>query len=306
MTGLSASPAAKINLALAVTGIREDGYHTLRSVFLRVALHDRLEVDVDADAVSDSLLIDGDLDATPDNLVLRAAAQLRVEAETTLPALRFHLTKRIPDGAGLGGGSSDAAAAMDLALRAWGVRLHPAARMGAALRLGADGPFFATGHGASLVSGIGEHLVPLPAPEPPAGLVLITPRERLSTAEVFAEYDRDPAGGALERVDEVADTLREEVDGATLAATTVMLREANDLWLPATRLLPGLTAMRDAAASVLGRAVLLTGSGSTLVAVYPSAVVAERAAATLQAAAPPELVGATIISTSTVGKGEDS
>lgn len=308
MTTFSAAAHAKINLSLAVTGVRDDGFHLLRSVFLRLTLHDHLEVEVDPDAASSSLDIDGDLEATADNLVLRAAEQLRAEAETTLPALRFRLTKRIPSAAGLGGGSSDAAAAMDLALRAWGVRLHPAARMGAALRLGADVPFFAAGHRASLVAGIGERLMPLPAVDPPAGIVLITPPERLSTAAVFGELDRVPADGpgAAERVDEVADLLREHVDGMTLAAATAMLRDANDLWAPATRLAPGLAAAREAAARVLDRAVLMSGSGPSLYAVYPSEAAAARAAATLQTEAPAELDSATILTTSTMGREEDS
>ncbi len=304
MTAHQTDAHAKINLALAVTGTRDDGYHLLRSVFLRLALHDRLSVELDPSADADSLEIVGDLEVADDNLILRAASLLRAAIEPSLPALHFHLRKRIPAAAGLGGGSSDAAAAIDLALAAWGVRLHPAERLESALRLGADVPFFAAGHPAALVSGIGERIVPLPAPDPPAGLVLITPRERLSTAAVFAEYDRTPSGAALERVDEVAGTLREEVDGMTLAATTVMLREANDLWAPAARLSRGLEPARAAASDVLGRAVLLTGSGPTLVAVYPSEAAAIRAAVTLQAEAPDELDGAEIMTTSTIGRGE--
>jgi 4-diphosphocytidyl-2C-methyl-D-erythritol kinase len=107
-------------------------------------------------------------------------------------------------------------------------------------------------------------------------------------------------------VDEVASLLREGVDGLTLAATTAMLREANDLWAPALRLLPRLAAARDLARSVLGRAVLLTGSGPTLVAVYPSEAAATRGAITLEATAAPELEGASIITTSTMGREEDS
>jgi 4-diphosphocytidyl-2-C-methyl-D-erythritol kinase len=243
-----------------------------------------------------------------DNLVLQASALLREAIDPSLPVLHFRLKKRIPSAAGLGGGSSDAAAAIDLALQAWGVRLHPAQRLEAALRLGADVPFFAAGHAASVVEGIGEHLVPLPAPEPPAGLLLITPTQRLSTAAVFAELDRSPLRlpGAPERVDEVADLLREKVDGMTLAASTGMLRDANDLWAPATRLSTGLAAARAAAVRVIGRAVLLTGSGPTLVAVYPSEAAATRAAITLQTEAPVELDGAAIITTSTMGRGADS
>lgn len=306
MSTFRADACAKINLALAITGVRDDGYHRLRSVFLRLSLHDGLEVMAQPTAASDSLSIDGELEVGPDNLVLRAAAQLREAIEPSLPALQFKLRKRIPAAAGLGGGSSDAATAIDLALQAWGVRLHPAQRLEVALRLGADVPFFAAGHAASLVEGIGQHLRPLPAPDPAAGLVLITPHERLSTASVFAEYDRmapaDPP--AVERVDEVAELLREHVDGMTLAATTAMLCDANDLWEPAARLSPGLAATREAAVRILGRAVLMSGSGPTLFAVYPSEAAATRAAITLQTERPAELDGAAIITTSTSTPGE--
>ncbi len=308
MTTFRAEAPAKINLALAITGRRHDGYHLLRSVFLRLELHDLLEVEVDAEVAHDSLSIDGDLALSDDNLVLRTAAGLRESIDPSLPALRFRLVKRIPVAAGLGGGSSDAAAALDLALQAWGVRLHPAERLDAALRLGADVPFFAAGHGASLVEGVGERLLPLPDLEPPAGLVLITPQERLPTADVFAELDRHPSVGssAAGSVDEAAALLRESIDGMTLAATTAMLRDANDLWGPASRLSGELAAARDTAATILGRAVMLTGSGPTLFAVYPSEAAATRAAITLQTERPAELEGAAIMTTSTIGRGENS
>lgn len=304
MSQFEADAHAKINLALAVTGTRADGYHELRSVFLRLALHDRLEVEPDPAAVADSLEVEGRHMAGDDDLVLRAASRLRAAIDPSLPSLRFRLHKRIPTAAGLGGGSSDAAAAIDLALAAWGVRLHPAERLGAALRVGADVPFFTVGHPASLVEGIGERVSPLPSLEPAAGILLVTPRERLSTADVFAEYDRDPATGALERVDDVAALLREGVDGMTLAATTTMLRDANDLWPPASRLLPELEATRELISRTIGRAVLMTGSGPTLLALYPSEAAAARAAVTLGDIATSELDGATIISTSTIGRGE--
>jgi 4-diphosphocytidyl-2-C-methyl-D-erythritol kinase len=306
VSGLEREAHAKVNLALAVTGVRADGYHQLRSVFLRLALHDQLEVELDPAAESDHLNIGGERVSGDDNLVLRAARHLRAATDPSLPSLRFGLHKRIPVAAGLGGGSSDAAAAIDLALAAWGVRLHPAERLGAALRVGADVPFFTAGHPAALIEGIGEHVTALPAPQPPAGILLVTPRARLSTAAVFAEYDRQPATGALERVDEVASILREAVDGMTLAATTAMLKEANDLWPAAQRLLPVLAGMRELVGGVTGHPVLMTGSGPTLVTVYPSEAAARRAAAALEAASAPELDGATITSTSTIGRGEES
>lgn len=300
---LRAEASAKVNLALAVSGRRPDGYHTLRSIFLRLALHDRLEVDVVEDAPSDVLIVDGAaLDAGPDNLVLRAAAALRADVGGPLPPLRFRLDKHIPVAAGLGGGSSDGSAALDLAQAAWGVRLHPSERLDAALRLGADVPFFSAGHPACLVSGIGEGLQPLPAPMPAAGILLIVPPERLSTAAVFAEWDAGPSmsGRAAERVTELAGLLGDGVDGITLAATTATLDEGNDLWAPAARLSPSLAEARAAASAFLGQGMLLSGSGPTLFAVYPSEGAARLAGDQLVAGDLPELAGATVIATSTV------
>jgi 4-diphosphocytidyl-2-C-methyl-D-erythritol kinase len=305
VSDLRAVAPAKVNLALAVTGVRDDGYHLLRSVFLRLQLHDELEVALGPEGTPDTLEIDGDLEAAGDNLVLRASAYLRELLDAPLPALRFRLRKRVPVAAGLAGGSSDAATALDLSLAAWGLRLHPAERLEAALRLGADVPFFAAGHAAALVEGIGEHLVSLPGVEPPAGVVLVTPRERLATTAVFAELDREADHGATAaaRVDEVADLLREGVDGMTLAAASSMLRDANDLWAPAIRLSPALAATREVVSASLGHPLMLTGSGPTLYAVYPSEAAAGMASAALLAARHPQLEGATIITTSTAPGG---
>jgi 4-diphosphocytidyl-2-C-methyl-D-erythritol kinase len=304
VTGRRAAAHAKVNLALAVTGRRRDGYHTLRSVFLRVALHDQLSVTVRPEGTSDVLEVEGDLVAGEDNLVLRAASALRDRLGLELPPLAFHLRKRVPAAAGLGGGSADAAAAIELALAAWGVSLDREDRLAVALGLGADVPFFTVGHAAALVEGIGELVTPLPAPHPPAGLLLVTPRERLATADVFAEFDRDPRAGAVGRVDALAEQLRRQPDGAALAAASGPLSAANDLWASAARRSPGLTAARDALAEALGRPVLLTGSGPTLVAVYASEADAVRASTSLQARDLPGLAGAEIRSTRTLDQGE--
>ncbi len=304
VTGWRAVAHAKVNLALAVTGRRADGYHTLRSVFLRVALHDQLSVTVRPGGASDVLEVEGDLDAGEDNLVLRAASALRDRLGPGLPPLAFHLRKRVPEAAGLGGGSADAAAAIELALAAWGAPLDRADRLALALGLGADVPFFTAGHPAALVEGIGEQVTPLPAPHPPAGLLLVTPLERLSTADVFAEFDRDPRAGAAGRVDALAELLRRQLDGAALAAASGPLSAANDLWAPAARRSSGLTAAREALAEALGRPVLLTGSGPTLVAVYASEADAARASTSLQARDLSGLAGAEIRSTRTLDQGE--
>jgi 4-diphosphocytidyl-2-C-methyl-D-erythritol kinase len=304
MSALRGSPAAKLNLALAVTGRRDDGYHTLRSIFVRTALHDDLDVEPRDDPRSaDSLVVVGDLDAaTEDNIVLRAAAHLRGIVGRPLPGLHFSLTKRIPEAAGLAGGSSDAATAMELAARLWDVSLHPTQRQQAALHLGADVPFFVAGQAAALVEGIGDRLRPLAAPSNPAGFVLVTPAQRLSTAAVFSELDRDPPAVtvAADAVEALALALQGGIDGATLADMAQVLAGANDLWGPANRLSPGLGDTRDALTVALQRPVLLTGSGSTLFAIYPSTEAAVDAAARLERERPAEIASAVINATSTV------
>ena len=301
MTSLRRTCHAKLNLALAVTGRRADGYHTLRSVFLALQLHDELEAELArAHSSVDELVVDGDAD-TPvaTNLVLRAAALLRETARQSLPALRFRLTKRIPVAAGLGGGSSDAAAALDLAAELWGLELEPRDRLVMALQLGADVPFFAAGHTVALVDGIGEGLEPLPAPTSPAGVLLVTPAARLSTAAVFAEFDRDPpqplAGAGP--VDRLRLAFRGGLDGSGIAKALAQPPEANDLWAAARRLAPELPSLRDRLSRFLARPVLLTGSGPTLFAVYPSGAAAAAAAAALTADRAGQLAGATIIAT---------
>ncbi|HUG55338.1 MAG TPA: 4-(cytidine 5'-diphospho)-2-C-methyl-D-erythritol kinase [Vicinamibacteria bacterium] len=296
-----AAAPAKVNLALAVTGRRADGFHTLRSVFLRLGLHDDLEVRLQADSqAEDDLVVSGAPDCpVADNLVLRAAESLREVADERLPGLAFALHKRIPVAAGLAGGSSDAAAALDLAAEAWGLRLHPATRLQVALRLGADVPFFASGHPAAFVAGIGEGLEALAPPHPPAGILLVTPPRRLATASVFRALD---GGARRERtaaahVEELVARLRGGLDGEGLAALAADLREANDLWPAAAMLAPELPAMRGRLEAELQRPFLLTGSGPTLLGIYPTRAAAGVAAAQLASSGSLDLDAAAIIAT---------
>lgn len=307
MSCLRAEAPAKLNLALAVTGRRADGYHTLRSVFMRLALHDDVAVEVAEDGRGpDRLVIGaaGDGVSDTDNLVLRAAAELRLSTAQPWPALRFRLTKRIPVAAGLAGGSSDAAAALELAARAWGVPADPALHLACALRLGADVPFFVSGRGTALVHGIGEKIEALPDLTSSAGIVLVTMALRLPTPDVFAAYDREPpAGDASAVVAALAASLRRGLDASTFAAMALQFRDANDLWAPAMLLSPGLAQARDAIEQALGRPAMLTGSGPTLFAVYPSQVAASAAADRLRRVRSTGLHDAAVITTSTIGSG---
>ena len=168
---------AKINLFLNVTGRREDGLHLLHSLVAFAEIGDGLTVQRDAES---RLSIDGpfatDLNAN-DNIVLRAARALRPAA-----GARLRLTKNLPVASGLGGGSSDAAAALRLLARLW--EIHPSDLPALGLELGADVPACLAARTA-LVSGIGEIVEPV-APLPDCGVVLANAGAPVSTAAVFA------------------------------------------------------------------------------------------------------------------------
>ncbi|MCP5114812.1 MAG: 4-(cytidine 5'-diphospho)-2-C-methyl-D-erythritol kinase, partial [bacterium] len=153
---------AKINLSLKVLGKRPDGYHELRTVFQTISLGDTLEMSYEP-ARRSRVELESTVDIS-DNLVVRAA-RLVMDAARMKGLVSFRLTKRIPLGGGMGGGSSDAAAVL-LALPVLAGKDVPYEQLAEmALELGSDVPFFLLG-GTALGMGRGEELYPLP--EPPA------------------------------------------------------------------------------------------------------------------------------------------
>jgi 4-diphosphocytidyl-2-C-methyl-D-erythritol kinase len=279
---------AKLNLTLAVVGTRADGFHGLHSVIVPLALTDRLSVAV-ASSGGDTLHVDGfDPGPTTDNLVLRAIAGARAAAAPDAPAppLAVRLEKRIPVAAGLGGGSSDAAAALDAALEAWQVRLDTPVHATLAAALGSDVPFFLAG-GPALVEGRGERVTPLTGlrGEPP-GIVLVTPGAAISTAEAFAAWDAGArgefAGAARQASEHFAAEMGSGMSARTLLERAAVLASANDLLPAAASLLDGLVAFRRALFRLLRRPIGLSGSGPTLWALYPSLGEAEEAAAAVR------------------------
>ncbi|HEX5591587.1 MAG TPA: hypothetical protein VFX65_14940 [Candidatus Limnocylindrales bacterium] len=296
---------AKLNLTLSVASRRPDGYHDLHSVMVPLALADRLSV-ARAGGRVDTLRVDG-LDAGPvdGNLVLRAIAATRSAVGRGADAfpLAARLEKRIPVAAGLGGGSSDAAAAIDAALEAWGL-LAPAGdaaappdpeivalRASVAARVGSDVPFFLAG-GPALVEGRGERVTPLaPVRGTPPGVLLVTPALPAATPAVFAALDgggqaaapADPRSTRLSS-DHLAAELRGGLDGAALVARAGVLASANDLVAAAGLVVPGLVLLRRAMIRAIGRPVGLSGSGPTLWVLYPSTDAAVSAAGVVQAA----------------------
>lgn len=178
-------PNAKINLGLFITGRRSDGYHLLEAGFLPIPLCDVLELSVLADGVEDRLEVVGGIEtgALSDNLVLRAVRALR--AVRTFPALSLRLTKHVPSGAGMGGGSADASFTLTAVNELCALGLPPEELEQIALGLGADCPIFVRNQPA-LGRGIGEVLTPLTLPQL-AGyhLAIVKPEVHISTAEAF-------------------------------------------------------------------------------------------------------------------------
>ena len=243
---------AKINLALAVTGKREDGYHDLRSVFATIDLADRVRV---APSQHLEVRIAPDVGAPRgDDLASRAVRAMA--AATGHDAAAFvQIRKRVPVAAGLGGGSSDAAAVIRALATIW--RRDDVDLVAVAATVGSDVPFFVRGARVALVSGRGERVDPLPAP-PPMHVVIVRSRLRLSTTDVFAALRSDDRG-AMVSVDSVRGAF------AQRSVTAELLREhaKNDLLAAAERLCPEIAQARARAAH-RGIQLALSGSGPTL------------------------------------------
>lgn len=278
---------AKLNLTLSVVGRRPDGFHSLHSVFAPLALADRLSLAA-AGGLDDTLHVTGfDAGLPADNLVVRALAAVRGAVggswpggPAPAPALAARLDKRIPVAAGLAGGSSDAAAAIDGALEAWSAELDREARSSVAARLGSDVPFFLAG-GLALVEGRGELVAPLGGLHGTPGVLLVTPAIAVATPEVFAAFEaiRSHGDSAIRMSStHLAEELRGGLTAADLVARAGVLTMANDL-LPATSLVvPALVPFRRALSRLLTRPIGLSGSGPTLWALYASEAEAAAAA----------------------------
>jgi len=244
MAGLRVLAYAKLNLVLRVVGRREDGYHLLQSLMCAVDLYDELFL-----ALADDLAVEVEGPEIPpgENLALRAARLLREHTGTRMGA-HIRLIKRIPVGAGLGGGSSDAAAALAGLNRLWGLGLSRAELQEIGLELGADVPFFLSDSPA-WVEGIGERLSPARVRLPGAFLILVPPF-RCPTPEVYRLYDE--LGLPHSRPVRPGGELRFE----------------NDLWPAAVRLRPELETLRRALEGIGGLRVGMTGSGSALFSAF--------------------------------------
>jgi 4-diphosphocytidyl-2-C-methyl-D-erythritol kinase len=256
---VEAAPA-KLNLALHLRRRRVDGFHDLETVFAFTDFGDTLSV-VAGDGLT--LTVDGDFAGPagqgPDNLVMRAAAAL-AQAAGIAPAAALHLHKRIPVAAGLGGGSADAAAALRLLARFWGLDWPMARLVELAARLGADVPACVASC-TCLGSGRGEVLRPWPVDLAGTAVLLVNPRVAVPTGPVFAGWDRQDRGG-ISGVDLA--TLRNDMTPVAIAIAPVI----GDV----------LMALTQAGGAELVR---MSGSGATCLATYRDVDARARAAAAL-------------------------
>ena len=253
---------AKVNLSLDIIGRRDDGYHLLDSIVVFTTFGDQIDL---SPASGDSVRVSGpfaaSLTAAGDNICLRALSAFR-EAGGEAGPLAIHIDKQIPVGAGLGGGSSDAAAMLR---HLNGASAHPLSeeRLAAvALSLGADVPVCLAGT-AQRMQGIGEILTPL-EPPPRGHLVLARPDAMLATGEVFRRWQQaGPAGAASD----------------TGSRPDRIIAAGNDLEAAATTLVPAigtvLVSLRDCEGII---AAQMSGSGTACFGLFEDAGVAATAA----------------------------
>jgi 4-diphosphocytidyl-2-C-methyl-D-erythritol kinase len=259
---------AKINLALAVTGRREDGYHLLDSLVTFTAFGDRIGLSpAEADRFTLSGRFSKTLAAEGDNLVTRARDRLRAALDAdgqAAPPVHIHLEKNLPIASGIGGGSADAAAALRGLLTLWQVDLPKAALDAIAVSLGADVPMCLAGK-PLIARGIGEDITPVSMPALAA--VIANPLVGVSTPAVFK---------ALASKHNPPLTLEPDADWLSIIAG---LR--NDLEPPARQLCPEIGEIAASLAATDARVVRMSGSGATCFALYRSDEAAEAAAAML-------------------------
>ncbi len=243
---------AKINLALAVLSRRTDGFHEIRTVFQTIDLHDEIEIRPSSDLKLECIGLP-DVPAES-NLVWKAAQEL-MRAVSPGRGAHVVLRKTIPPGAGLGGGSSNAAATLLGLTKFWGIRTPGKDLRTIASRLGSDVPFFLQG-GTALGAGRGEEIYPLPEIRP-SSLLVVYPGVHVSTAEAYRSLSLAlTSQEATLRIQRFCDRL---LDGSGCLSGIF-----NDF---ETSILPAYPAIGEAKTFLTGRgavATLLSGSGSSV------------------------------------------
>lgn len=265
---------AKINLQLAIVGKRPDGYHELESFMLKLALADRLIFARQPAGIT--LSCPGtSLPVGADNLVYRAARVFLDHARID-EGVAITLHKRIPIAAGLGGGSSDAAATLRGLNQLFDARVGQEALLALATPLGADVPFFVLDAPAAWARGIGDRLTPAPVPEV-GWILLVNPGFPVSTKWVYENFALTRGGNPY-----ILGRGSVSANPAESRDNTRLLPLLNDLEAVTVSRYPEVAALK--AALIAGGAydALMSGSGPTVFGLFAEREAAERCAASLK------------------------
>jgi 4-diphosphocytidyl-2-C-methyl-D-erythritol kinase len=268
---------AKINLSLRVGALRSDGFHDVATVLAVLALGDDLELEPAAATHVEAPGLAGG-----DSLVTRALALLAARAGHP-GGWQVRIDKHVPVGAGLGGGSADAAAALGLANATLPEPLSADDLIALAAEIGSDVPFFVSGRATALVRGRGELLEPCPL-RACAWVVVAWPGVALGTAEVYGRY-RPPAGARAR----VASLAAEPFATENLERLAGLIE--NDLGAPAEELCPAISELRARILACGARAAGMSGSGSAVFGLFAREEVARAAGERLAGSAPWIAVG---------------
>ncbi len=273
---------AKINLFLEVTGKRPNGYHELATLFAKISLGDRLSVEAEpADDTSITLQITGPLGkkipCSPSNLVWKAAHAF-LEYYHLSAQVHIVLDKHVPTGAGLGGGSSDAAGVLLCLCEIF--HKNPLDLIALAARLGADVPLFLYPDTFLKGEGIGEQLTPVPVAENLPHLVLVYPNMGVPTKEVFARMHVPPQAQVLTNLSKLDKLITVVKNGGPLESWGPLLfNRLEEYVFPfAGAVKQALAALRQAS----GTSCMMSGSGSTVFALVGTEQNARELATKLQ------------------------
>lgn len=271
---------AKINLSLFITGRREDGYHTIESLFVPVpGLADTLEIS--PGAPGSGCRVSPLLPGCPEdkNLVFRAW-RAYAEATNFAPDISVRLIKRIPTGAGLGGGSSDAAAMLRwLEAKAGAKALGPAPLNALAAKLGADVAFFLLS-GPALARGIGEELTPVELDLAPFTLVLALPEVHVSTPWAYQAWDRGEALKNLARSGPDCLTSTTTANKRRVSLSPVVAR--NDFEVVVFPVHAALRSIKEQLLRLGAASAVMSGSGAGIASLFRDSRLARDAAEALR------------------------
>lgn len=262
---------AKLNLAIDVLGKREDGYHTVEMVMQQVSLSDTVSIEL-----LDSGIVltgeNGDMPQGMDNIAYRAAC-LFFQATRQSSGAKIHIVKRIPMGAGMAGGSADAAGVINGLNELFGHPLSLKQRMGLGLELGADVPFCIHG-GCVLAEGIGEDLTPL-GPAPDVSYLIAKPAQSVSTKWVYEhlDYTKKPEQLCVQAV----------AEGVRRGDLEMIIENAGNVLENAT--VPAYPVVGDLKRLMMRCGAMfsmMSGSGSAVFGMFDDAKAAEKAAQTVR------------------------